>query len=64
MDLTGTYEASTPVGVVTVMLHASREGRLQGEVRTGSIVLRLAGSTDGVRGEGTATNELGANAVF
>jgi hypothetical protein len=64
LDLTGTYDANTPVGVVTVTLHASPDGRLQGEVRTGPIVLHLVGSTDGVRGEGTATNELGASAVF
>lgn len=50
MDLTGTYEAGTPAGVVTVTLQASPEGRLQGEVRIGPILLRLAGSTDGVRG--------------
>lgn len=64
MDLTGTYEASTPVGVVTVMLRASPDGQLQGEVRTGSIALHLVGSTDGIRGEGTATSELGASVVF
>lgn len=64
MDLTGTYEASTPAGVVTVTLQASPEGRLQGEVRIGPILLRLAGSTDGVRGEGAATSELGAGAMF
>jgi hypothetical protein len=64
MDLTGTYDASTPAGVVTVTLQASPDGRLQGEVRTGPIVLHLVGSTDGVRGEGTATSELGASAVF
>jgi hypothetical protein len=64
MDLTGTYEASTPAGVVTVTLQALSEGRLQGEVRVGPILLRLAGSTDGIRGEGTATSELGASAVF
>ncbi len=57
MDLTGIYDASTPVGAVTVTLQASPDGRLQGEVRTGPIVLRLAGSTDGVRGEGTATSD-------
>src|SRR4051812_41751493 len=64
MDLTGTYDANTPAGLVTVTLRVASGGRLEGELRAGTGVLRLAGMADGYRGEGTATNDLGAQVVF
>lgn len=64
MDLTGTYDANTPAGLLTVTLRVASGGRLEGELRAGTSALRLAGMADGHRGEGTATNDLGAQVVF
>src|SRR5512140_93333 len=64
MDLTGTYDVNTPAGLVTVTLRVTTSGQLEGELRAGTGMLRLAGMTDGHRGEGTATNDLGAQVVF
>ena len=64
MQLAGTYKVMTPGGLVTVTLRVAADGRLEGELRAAALALRLAGVAEGLRAEGTATNDAGASVVF